>query len=208
MVGGGGSVRLKLRRVGGGGCNGGTIEVVEGGGFEWFRGGGDAKCCWGFRLDVVVVVLMNELGVKGLVLPSLINLASLEHSNGGTIEMVGGEIPNNTIIYEHLKQNKTIVNSTTNNIIPYKEYIEGFKNWKEQRTTSPSGRHLGHHKSLLKLDGTLYFDEEPDFGERIMKLHHRITSTTLLNASPLHRWLTSIVILLPKEKGQPKIHRL
>ena len=33
---------------------------------------------------------MNELGVKGLVLPFPLNSASLEHSNGGTIEVVGG----------------------------------------------------------------------------------------------------------------------
>ena len=44
-AGGDGSVRLKLRRVGGGGCNGGIIEVVGGGGFERFRGGDDAKWC-------------------------------------------------------------------------------------------------------------------------------------------------------------------
>ena len=62
-----------------------------------------------------------------------------------------------------LKQNKTSVNSTTNNIIPYNEYIEGFNNWKEQTTTSPSGRQLGHHQSLLKPNGTQYSEEEPDF---------------------------------------------
>ena len=109
---------------------------------------------------------------------------------------------------KNLKQNKTNINSTTNNITLYKEYIEGFKNWKEQTTTSPSGRHLGHHKSLLKPDGTQYSDEEADFEERMIKLHHTITSIALLNAPPLHRWLTSIVLLLPKDKGQSKIHRL
>ena len=41
-----------------------------------------------------------------------------------------------------------------------------------------------------------------------MRLHHIITSKALLNASHLHRWLTSIVLLLSKDKGQPKIHRL
>ena len=41
-----------------------------------------------------------------------------------------------------------------------------------------------------------------------MKLHYTITSTALLNVSLLHRWLTSIVLLLSKDKGQPKIHRL
>ena len=53
-------------------CNCGTIEVV----------GGDER----YNL----VFLVNELGVKGLVLPFPPNSASLEHSNGGTIEVVGG----------------------------------------------------------------------------------------------------------------------
>ena len=42
----------------------------------------------------------------------------------------------------------------------------------------------------------------------MISLHHTITSTVLLNALPLNRWLTSIVILLPKESGQPKNRRL
>ena len=70
-----------------------------------------------------------------------------------------------------LKQNKTIVNSATKNISPYKYYIEGFKNWKEQTTTSPSERHLGHHQILLKPNGIQYSEEKPDFGERMMKLY-------------------------------------
>ena len=109
---------------------------------------------------------------------------------------------------KNLKQNKTIVNSPTNTTIHYKEYVEGFRNWKEKTTTSPSGKHLGHHKCLLKPDGNQYSKEELDFGEIMMRLHHTITPIALLNASPLIRWLTSIVLLLPKDKGQPKINRL
>ena len=40
------------------------------------------------------------------------------------------------------------------------------------------------------------------------KIHHNITSNALLNARPLRRWLMSIVILIPKDNGKPKIHRL
>ena len=40
------------------------------------------------------------------------------------------------------------------------------------------------------------------------KLHHNITSVALLNARSLRRWLVSIVILIPKYKRKPKIHRL
>ena len=39
-------------------------------------------------------------------------------------------------------------------------------------------------------------------------LHHSITSIALLNEKSLNRWLTSIVILLPKDIGRPQIHRL
>ena len=35
-----------------------------------------------------------------------------------------------------------------------------------------------------------------------------IISIVLINATPLHRWLTSIVLLLLKDKGQPKLNRL
>ena len=88
---------------------------------------------------------------------------------------------------KNFKQNKTIGSSTTDNIIPYNECIKEFKNRKEQTTTSPSGRYLGHHESLLKLDGTQHSEEEPDFGERMMKLHHTIISTALINESLFHR---------------------
>ena len=39
-------------------------------------------------------------------------------------------------------------------------------------------------------------------------IHHNITSISLLNEKPLARWLTSIVILLQKDIGRPKIHIL
>ena len=42
----------------------------------------------------------------------------------------------------------------------------------------------------------------------MMRLYHTLISIALLNVSPLTRWLKSIVLLLPKDKGQPKINRL
>ena len=40
------------------------------------------------------------------------------------------------------------------------------------------------------------------------RIHNDITTIVLLNETPLTRWLLYIVILLPKDKGKPKIHRL
>ena len=70
MVGGDERVMLKLRRVGGGGCHCGTIEVAGGGGCERFKvrrgeGGGtvdEAVFCFGFNLIVdYIFILLNEL---------------------------------------------------------------------------------------------------------------------------------------------------
>ena len=80
--------------------------------------------------------------------------------------------------------------------------------WKESTTTSPSGRHLGHHHSLSSPDGTQYNKDKEDFSDGMWHILHNITSIALLNEKPLTRWLTSIVILLPKDIGRPKIYRI
>ena len=107
-----------------------------------------------------------------------------------------------------MTRNKEIFHSSKQQTIPFDDYKKGFRNWKENTTTSPSGRHLGYHHSLLTPDGVQYSKEKEDFSERMWRLHHKITSIALLNARPLRRWLTSIVILILKDKGKPKIHRL
>ena len=89
-----------------------------------------------------------------------------------------------------------------------REFKSGLKNWKEATTTSPSGRRLEYMHSLLKPYGTQYSDEVQDFSDIMLSLHHTITSTALLKSSPLIRWLVFIVILIPKDSGQPTIHRL
>ena len=72
--------------------------------------------------------------------------------------------------------------------------------------TSPSGRHLGNNHSLFKPDGLKYFKEHLDFSKRMMTLHHIMTTIALLNEFPLFKWLTPIVLLLPKDSRYPKIH--
>ena len=66
-----------------------------------------------------------------------------------------------------LKQNKEIVSTKTNNNIPFNEYKKGFKKWKESTTTSPSGKYLGHHHSLLAPDGTQYNKDKENFSDRM-----------------------------------------
>ena len=39
-------------------------------------------------------------------------------------------------------------------------------------------------------------------------IRHNITLIALLNENPLKRWLTSIVVLIPKDAGKPRLHWL
>ena len=87
-------MRLKSRRVGGGGSHCGTSEVVGGGGCEKFKfrrvgGGGiedESRFWFGLKLIVdFLVFLFFELWIEGLVLPFFLN-----SDNGGTSEVAGG----------------------------------------------------------------------------------------------------------------------
>ena len=106
----------------------------------------------------------------------------------------------------NLRSNDTTLAKQTG-IIPLEDFKAGYKKWHERTTTSPSGRYLGHYHALLAPDGNDY-SESKNFSDTIWQIYHSITTITLLNEKPLLRWLTSIVILLPKDAGQPKIHRL
>ena len=98
------------------------------------------------------------------------------------------------------------VKGTINNkgIIPLIEFKQGYKQWKERTTTSPSGRILGHYHALLAPDGE---EKKRTFTAKIWRIHNDITNIALLIEIPLTRWLLFIFILLPKNKGKPKIHR-
>ena len=39
-------------------------------------------------------------------------------------------------------------------------------------------------------------------------IHNNITNIALFNQKPLTKWLLSLVIILPKDSGRPKIYRI
>ena len=159
---------------------------------------------------------LNQAQGTPLTIEPLLSLIGTDSYTSFSQELLNGKAdldplmmsPTITKYLTNLKQNKEIISTTTNKFIPLNEYKQGFKKWKESTTTSPSGRHLGHHHSLLSPDGNQYNKNKEDFSDRMWNLHHSITSIALLNEKPLHRWLVSIVVLLPKDPRRPQIHRL
>jgi Reverse transcriptase (RNA-dependent DNA polymerase) len=75
------------------------------------------------------------------------------------------------------------------------DFSKGIRKWRESTSTSPSGRHLGHYKAALK-------DRELTRGYSMM-----LNLPIRLGFSP-QRWQQAISVLLEKDKGNPKIHRL
>jgi hypothetical protein len=84
--------------------------------------------------------------------------------------------------------------------------------WRESTSTSPSGRHLDHYKALVAI-----IDRSLEEGERSQyRSYHEVISECyigLINYAIKHRyslkrWKTIVNMMIYKEHGNVKIHRL
>ena len=62
--------------------------------------------------------------------------------------------------------------------------IDGFKNWRENTTTSPSSRDLDHYKSLLTFDDDKVKVLE-NFNIKIITVYNTIINAELTLGTPL-----------------------
>jgi hypothetical protein len=88
------------------------------------------------------------------------------------------------------------------------EITKGFQAWKEITSTSPSNRHLGHYKSLLRPDGREGNETTKELAGSILQVHHRMTALCAKLGISLQRWQEIVTTMLEKETGHPKLHRL
>ncbi|KAI2511593.1 hypothetical protein MHU86_2847 [Fragilaria crotonensis] len=71
----------------------------------------------------------------------------------------------------------------------------GFTKWKETTSTSPSGRHLGHYKAIIK-ESTL------------LTCLTQFLHVTVQSGLTLRRWCNAVNILIEKDPGRPTLTRL
>jgi hypothetical protein len=71
----------------------------------------------------------------------------------------------------------------------------GFKHWRETTTTSPSGRHLGHYRSLI---------QHPV----LLSCFVKFMNISVQSGISIPRWSQAINVMIEKEIGQPRINRL
>ena len=79
--------------------------------------------------------------------------------------------------------------------ISVKEFCRFYKLKQESTESSPSGRHVGHYKVAAKV-------------EDLSWLHTVMINVSLMCGVSLDRWKQSVNIMIEKDPGLPKIHRL
>ena len=77
-------------------------------------------------------------------------------------------------------------------------------------STSPSGKHLGHYKSLIAVDShsSEYTEEAPDPGKAILQVLYQIAATAFQTGNTLPRWQHVNTCMIEKIPGTPKINKL
>jgi hypothetical protein len=90
------------------------------------------------------------------------------------------------------------------------------KSWKETISTSPSGMHLGHHKTLIK--PFLPDNPPPETPPELLELESQhqaivqaqvdLLNLAIKNQYTYERWHNVVNFLLAKEPGIPRCHKL
>jgi hypothetical protein len=70
-----------------------------------------------------------------------------------------------------------------------------FKNWRETTSTSPSGRHLGHYRSLIQ-------------NPILLDCFVKFMNIAVQSGISVPRWSNAVNVMIEKDSGKPKINRL
>jgi hypothetical protein len=92
--------------------------------------------------------------------------------------------------------------------ITFEEFCAGFRVWNERTTTSPSNRHLGHYKLLLRLPVVDKANSDINLSMKLMELHYKVSMTSAKMGMPLERWCNVSTIMIKKDLNSTKITRL
>ena len=90
------------------------------------------------------------------------------------------------------------------------EFVDKLKYWRDSKCTNPAG-HLGHYLALVKPHG-IHDTEKADTFETlltdILDIHLTILQYCLKFGYSLLIWQYSITMMIEKDVGKPKLHRL
>ena len=124
------------------------------------------------------------------------------------------------LLLQHLVQIQSLVEKITLPTITMGEFRSKLKVWRESTSTSPSGQHLGHFKSLLATrhgyshvtgedcpEDIAKRNELSDIQYKLLRLRLQLINYSLSTGYSYRRWQTIANSHILKEPGNIKIHR-
>jgi hypothetical protein len=108
-------------------------------------------------------------------------------------------------VAENLKMRDTVVPTITK-----EDVVRNFKRWKETTSTSPSGRHLGHYKTLARWRSSKNKEEKENLtaADRILQGIGDVVNLAFRNEHPLDRWRDITNVMIEKIKGKPYLNKM
>jgi hypothetical protein len=82
-----------------------------------------------------------------------------------------------------------------------------FAKWKENTSTSPSGKHLGHYKALLS-PALVDNDDLTAAANRIIDVHVALLNIAAQHGSPMERWKRIVSVMIEKKAGNYQLNKL
>ena len=120
------------------------------------------------------------------------------------------QVPEATaLVIKHLQQRTTTVLEGS---ITKDEVLGKLRRWKESTTTSPSGIHLGHYHCMWR-DPRLPQDDPNrntilEYQKQLLNATVQLLNYALRFGYTFERWTKVVNIMLQKDVGNPRIHRL
>ena len=125
---------------------------------------------------------------------------------------------NVALLLQHLKQTDEMAALEPHPTVTEQEYRGKLKVWKESTTTSPSGLHLGHYKTLIARHkySEIESENEADNAQRdewnhmqssLLTLHVQLLNYALERGYSYERWKNVTYTILFKDPDNVRIHR-
>ena len=100
-----------------------------------------------------------------------------------------------------LRKHKGELTSNIENYISIDEMKQEFSKWKETTSISSPHRHLGYYKALLVSDGRYNDEEIKSNTQKKLEIHNILINACIYLRTPLKRRLTSIAVMIEKERN-------
>ena len=137
-------------------------------------------------------------------------------ADGMAVEMIlngNYRLPNiseaTALLLQHLHKKTT---EEITSCITKEDVLGKLKNWHESTTTSPSGLHLGHYHVVWREPRTIDDDEEKvdmqQQQDQLLRATVSFLNYAIKHRYSYHRWTKVVNVMLQKDPGNPRIHRL